>query len=264
MNPGRAADTLPRVSNLDIARRALELGIAAIPCRPGTKFPMVKWKRWQTELPTKELLEAWFADTRANVALICSGAVLFDCEDEETARLVIERTGDTPDKVRTPGGGIHLKFRKRKGVAVANQVKVKGLNFDFRTDGGVSLVPESETDKGRYTRIGEMTRLGDLPVAKIGWTRERVKRVLRAPEKYGPSNSRIRSPESYCLKIQSVQGENGSRNLVRVVCVMRDAGRTPQQIFAFIEDVWGPACCRPQWSEKEILHAIHRHCGGGK
>ena len=38
----------------------------------------------------------------------------------------------------------------------------------------------------------------------------------------------------------------GSRGLVRVVCVMRDAGRTPQQAFDFIMERWNAACARPE------------------
>jgi hypothetical protein len=41
---------------------------------------------------------------------------------------------------------------------------------------------------------------------------------------------------------------------------MRDAGRTPEQIFDFIRAVWGPSCCEPEWSDKEIWHCIRRHC----
>src|SRR5687768_16576150 len=53
----------------EAALTAAELGIAAIPCRPGTKVPLVKWTRYQHELPTKELLKRWFENPRNNIAI---------------------------------------------------------------------------------------------------------------------------------------------------------------------------------------------------
>ena len=100
-------------------------------------------------------------------------------------------------------------------------------------------------------------------MAKVGWTRERTRRranvtlayIGNRPAAQGP----IRFPEAYCLRVPSVQGQNGSRGLVRVVCVLRDAGRTRADIVAFVRDVWGPACCVPPWTETEIRHCIDRH-----
>lgn len=75
------------------------------------------------------------------------------------------------------------------------------------------------------------------------------------------STSGIRNPEAYCLKIESIQGQNGSKGLVRVVCILRDAGRTAEQAFDFIMNHWNPVCARPKWSAKEVMHAINRHFG---
>ena len=33
--------------------------------------------------------------------------------------------------------------------------------------------------------------------------------------------------------------------------------------FEFIKSVWGPACCRPEWSDAEIRHCIDRHLTAG-
>lgn len=41
----------------------------------------------------------------------------------------------------------------------------------------------------------------------------------------------------YRLRIEGVLGQNGSRGLVRVVCILRDAGRSPDQSFDFIQRV---------------------------
>jgi hypothetical protein len=171
-------ETFP--NNLDVALDALSKGIAAIPVHPGTKVPMVKWKAFQTELPGEELLREWFS-VRANIAIVTNAMVLFDCETPEVAELVLNHCGDTPHKLRSGGGGVHLGYRKRKNCELHNQIRIKGEPIDIRTDGGLELIPISETEKGRYEWLGPgLLPVSELPVARIGWTRERKKKIVRS------------------------------------------------------------------------------------
>lgn len=253
--------------NYELALAGDALGHRFVPCAPGTKIPLVKWKPFRYEKPTPALYERWFRGTRNNIALLCGGMVLFDCDDPDQAALVLAECGDTPHRVATPRGGIHLGYRRRMGVVLKNIVKVKGLEIDIRTDGGLEVIPNSHTEHGPYSWLGPgLSAIADLPVANIGWTRERRPKPRRVPDPktdlLGLGQGRIKFPETYCLKIESVQGQNGSRGLVRVVCVLRDAGRSPEQIFDFVKRVWGPACARPEWSDGEIRHCIERHCRG--
>jgi hypothetical protein len=142
-----------QMNNLQTALEAREKGIVALPCRPGTKIPAVRWKPWQTSLPPLELQRDWFSKA-GNIAIVTNGMVVFDCEDPALAELVIERCGDTPHKLKSPGGGIHLGYRRRRGIELANRVKIKGMDIDIRTDGGVELIPHSETERGCYEWIG--------------------------------------------------------------------------------------------------------------
>lgn len=64
--------------NYDLALAGDALGYHFVPCRPGTKVPLVKWKPFQNEKPTRELYERWFKGTRNNVALVTTGLVIFD------------------------------------------------------------------------------------------------------------------------------------------------------------------------------------------
>jgi hypothetical protein len=250
--------------NYEAALAAARLGYRCVPCRPGTKVPAVAWKRWQTEMPPPELLRRWFSGTRHNLAVLTDGLVVFDCDDPAEADRVLAACGDTPYRLRTPCGGVHLAYRKRQGVAVRNAVKVRGWGIDLRTDGGLALLPPSTTDKGAYAWLGPgLVPKHALPVATVGWTRERTRRrakgTLNDGRPLAATRGPVRFPEAYCLRVPSVQGQNGSRGLVRVVCVLRDAGRTRAEILAFVRDVWGPACCVPEWSEPEIRHCIDRH-----
>ncbi len=250
---------------IDIALDALAKGIVAIPCHAGTKVPKVKWKEWQHMAPPVDLLREWFRD-ECNIAIVTSGMVVFDCEEMDRAAIVIGKCGETVHKLQTPRGGMHLGYRRRKGVALTNKVKVKGLPIDIRTDGGLEMIPPSRTKDGSYEWLGPGLReLSKLPVAKVAWTRERTRKRASAivalsagvPASKGP----VPFPEQYCLRIKSVLGQNGSKALVRVVCVMRDAGRSPEDTFAFLFGVWNPTCAVPEWSEGEIRYAIRRHYG---
>ena len=100
-------------------------GYTCIPILPGLKIPAVKWKRFQTEMPTHELYRTWFENTRNGIALITAGLVVFDCDELAKAQLVLEECGPTTHMVRTPRG-VHLGYRRRKGVVGKNLVQIKG------------------------------------------------------------------------------------------------------------------------------------------
>src|SRR5437868_3272923 len=99
--------------NYEIALANADKGIVSIPCYPGTKIPCVKWKPYQTRMPTLDEFVEWFLGTRNNIAIICKDMVLFDLDDPSRLDLVLAECGDTPHKLRTPSGGLHLGYRKR-------------------------------------------------------------------------------------------------------------------------------------------------------
>jgi hypothetical protein len=82
---------------LDAALRYRELGWSVIPMKTGKdpltgedekKIPYVKWKKYQTELPSEMDLRYWFGEKwpNANIALICGGisrvfAIDFDSQE---------------------------------------------------------------------------------------------------------------------------------------------------------------------------------------
>ena len=250
------------MKTVEVALDAHEKGIVAIPCGPLTKIPMFRWKLYQALMPPVETVRAWFPDEERNLAIITTGMVLFDVDDPTLVDMVLEHCGPTPHVVRTPRGGTHLGYRRRRGVEMRNQVDIRGHDIDVRTNGGIEVIM-GRTRDGAYSLLNGLRPVAELPVAKVGWTRERkrtsrkVKTPSLVPE---TATGPIHKPEAYCLRIPSIQGQNGSKGLVRVVCVMRDAGRSPQQIFDFIMSVWNPQCAEPEWSEREVNHAIKRHC----
>src|SRR5688500_18941575 len=91
-------------------------------------------------------------------------------------------------------------YRKRKGVVVANQVKIKGLPIEIRSDGGLEIIPQSETEAGRYEWLGKgLLPISNLPVANIGWTRKRVRRLAPVILPSAQSDARMRRAEAYVM-----------------------------------------------------------------
>ena len=252
--------------NLAIVLAGAAQGHRFIPCRPGTKIPLVKWKGYQSETPTETDYREWFSDTRTNIALITNGMVVFDCDEPEKAQLVIEHCGDTPHKVRTPRGGIHLGYRRRQGVSVMNQVKIKGLPIDIRTDGGLEMIPPSATEHGRYEWLGSGLRaIPELPVAKVGWTRERTRRVVKELG-IDETDAVIRRARAYLSCIEgAVAGQRGHDRTFRAACVLIQKFRLSfEQAFPLLKE-WSDCRCEPPWSDAELTHklrdAIRRRSG---
>ena len=67
--------------NFAVALANAEMGFASIPCHYGSKVPLVKWKPFQMEIPSHDLLRRWFKRTRVNISIVTSGMVLFDVDD---------------------------------------------------------------------------------------------------------------------------------------------------------------------------------------
>ncbi|HBZ71164.1 MAG TPA: hypothetical protein DEP35_16100 [Deltaproteobacteria bacterium] len=132
------------------ARRYRAGGLSVIPCDAESKRPLVKWERYQSELPTDAELLGWWQDwPEARVGIVTgavSGLVVVDVDSPapEASSAVAERFGATPRVASTPRGGRHHYF-KHPGTRIPNAVKLGGFAFpvDLRGDGGYVLAPPS-------------------------------------------------------------------------------------------------------------------------
>jgi hypothetical protein len=253
-------ETLP--DNLETALAAAEMGIVCIPVQLGTKLPAVKWKRWQNEMPPKILLRQWFGGRQTNIAIITTGMVLFDCENQAAAEFVLAKCGDTPHKVKTPGSGIHLGFRRRYGVLVTNQVKINGMDIDIRTDGGLELIPRSHTDKGRYEWLGTGLRpIAELPLAHVGWTRRRERRKkLAANPSFETSNANwllYRGQRYVDWFERAVSGKGGHRStFIAAWKIVRFADFNRELAWSLLA-YFNATKCDPPWrDEPELRHKL--------
>lgn len=255
--------------NYELARDLADKGYIPVAMRPGAKLPAERaWQEWAGRPVTDESIARRWRGTRLGVAILCAGLVVLDVDDPAILDDVLRDCGLSAAPIcRTPRGGYHVHALARSEEGLRRRIKVNGRGVDLLTGPSLSILPPHTDDRGvPYEWLtGGLPAKRELPVADVGWTRERTPREARPPvtgEDAGPATKGdIRFPERYCLAITSVQGSNGSRGLVRMVCVMRDAGRTPEQTLSYALGPWNAACAAPQWPEEDIRHAIRRHYG---
>lgn len=203
-----------------------------------------------------------------------------DARDQESWRFLREhRLHRSTMQVETASGNWHLWLRledareglrtririvvgdtalpidlKATGYVLLPGSTIGGREYRFRAGKGFKRPEELEPVSASFLELlRERARERERPAA----TPASVTRAARAGVR------RVVSPERYVMRIESVQGRNGSAALVRCIAVLRDSGWDRLRILQFVSAVWNPACARPPWSESEIEYAVNRHVTGG-
>jgi hypothetical protein len=163
-------------SLLPVALDYLARGWSVVPQRPGAKQPCVKWKPFQSQLPTEAQMAKWFELwPDAGVALVLgpvSGVFAIDVDGEEAHAALLERLGTEPVAVKALSGSrepcrYHLFFR-HPDVSTNAKATPWNAKLEFRGQGGIVVIPPSLHKSGnRYEWAtgrspGELA-LPDLP-----------------------------------------------------------------------------------------------------
>jgi hypothetical protein len=114
-----------------------------------------------------------------------------DSADPHDHAEAIARFGDSPVKVTTPSGGLHLWFASPGGVP--NAQRVDGMPVDIRGDGGIAVLPPSvRQGKGTYAFLeGDWAALLRLPLPRPG---SLPSPATKAPRK--PPGASLASPDT--------------------------------------------------------------------
>jgi hypothetical protein len=146
----------------------LQYRLAIIPCAIDGKNPLIwKWGNWKY-CPGKETILKFQAKfPQANIGIRCdlSDVTVVDVDgDGELVAKAIKLFGETPLKVRTPSGGMHLYYR-HNGEGSRNLRLSHDLKIDIKARCGIVLVPPSiRIDGERYEFVtGSWEDLRDLP-----------------------------------------------------------------------------------------------------
>ena len=259
-------DKLPEHDRLgenmtDAALRYLKLGYRPIPVHPGQKSAAVKWKRFQTEVPSEEEIWHWFHEGDCNIALVTgNGLVVVDVDaaDQGLLEEIVEHVGDTPMRTRTPSGGTHLYYRMRAGVHYGNAVKVKGKPIDLRCEGGYVCAPWSRTGEGSYQWLGEILPVSELPLLRVSWLREREKkRPLQQIEPSENIDVMVRRAKAYLSRVEGgISGQRGHSRCMRAAGILvQKFGLSVEAALPVLAE-WNESSCEPPFSEKELIHKL--------
>ncbi len=243
--------------------RALELarsGYLPVAILPGTKIPAEKgWQQWEEPVSEESIARRW-KGTRNGIALLCKDILVIDVDDASLLDEVLAKCGlkDAPI-CRTPRGGYHVHARVRRGVKLQRTIKVRGQELDLLTGPSLSILPPHTNEAGipyEWLTNGLPVK-SELPVAKIGWTRERTrKRTVQLILPVDNAAEAVRRARAYVARIEpAISGQNGHSQTFRVAVVL---------ILKFslsFEQAWSLLLeyserCLPPWSEKELRHKL--------
>jgi len=156
------------LNTLEAAKKYLSLGWSVIPIKRKEKIPHIRWRDFQTRLPTIQEWEKWYKNwPNANIALICGGvsgvfALDFDSVDALEHYKAIYDT-DVEDtmcqKTGRAGGGLHALF-----LTMGQQIPLVQpiLNkTDLKGDGSYIIVEPSIHETGRVYKWGHLNPLVD-------------------------------------------------------------------------------------------------------
>jgi hypothetical protein len=166
---------LEGASLLDVALAYRQQGWSVVPQLPGQKKPAVKWKPFQTNLPTEADLRRWFRQwPNAGLAVVLglvSGILVVDVDGPEAHAVLVERLGGEPVAPKAFSGSrqpsrYHLFFRCPSVPTRAKQTPWHP-KLEFRGEGGIVVIPPSLHRSGHRYEWAPGQSPADLPFPEV-------------------------------------------------------------------------------------------------
>ena len=222
------------------------------------KLPAIRWKDFQSRLPTSTEIESWFADYArppSGLGVVTgklSGLVVVDCDSQEDALFWQEHFPSSPVVVSTGGGGVHFYYAMPDRVEVRNRAGVLGRKIDLRGEGGYATAPPSLHPSGNHYAWQAYDASARLPSFDAAWLVDESTPVrLPSSEQTG----KVRNAVAYIRRIHAKAGDGGHNATFRAACKLRDAGLSEDEALAVLSD-WNETNAAPPWSAADLLHKI--------
>lgn len=148
---------------LEHALKYLKYGYSPIPM--GDKQPMVKWKHYQENRPSKEQVVRWWSQwPNANIAVITGkryGITVVDIDKKSGGLETMKEKNFPPTTtVRTGGGGWHLYYKYTDKIRTGSN-RLPGI--DIRNDGAYVIAPPSVHRSGNKYAQTTDEEIADFP-----------------------------------------------------------------------------------------------------
>ena len=231
-------------------------GWSVIPAGERAKRPIIRWQRFQHQLPTVEELEHWYERwPNANLAVVTgeiSGIVVVDIDPRHGGAASLgdleARHGALPETVEsvTGGSGRHLYFaypgrdvRNRAGLAPG---------IDLRGDGGCIIVPPSVHPSGKRYEWRPGHAPGELALATLPiW--------LEQP-RFGSDG-----PRGHALDYWREIAREGVRDGQRNSTIASFTGHllwhdVDPDVIMELMLAWNRVRCRPPLEDEEVIRTV--------
>lgn len=192
---------------------------------------------WPESNPDEATLLKWINDPKTSIGWIqeLTAALDFDCY--ERARAFWREAGPFRCAIQKTRRGVHLIFKNPGHIG--NAVNVNGL-YDIRGNRGYLKYYG-------FVEGFETTDPEKLDTFRDEWL----------PVKHQVVSNVITDVSAYISKIMSVEGEDGSKDLVRAVAKCRDGGLTQTEAMVTIL-AWNKTNAKPEWSSSELCRCVTR------
>jgi len=153
---------------------AWDAGLCPIPLRQRQKVPLMPWKRYQTERPTRELCMEWdrrFLDRKLgipyNLGLVTGAISNLVVVDADTRRQVEWCHTHLPKTMMVETGrGVHFYYQADTPCTR----NARASNFDVRGEGGYVVGPGSTHENGTIYRLSTWWQdIATLPIFQEEW-----------------------------------------------------------------------------------------------
>lgn len=270
------------------------MGHPVFPLKPHDKKPYVKWKKWQSELPSEDQIRKWWGRwPEAMIALVTgefSGITVVDIDSAKGQAAAEEYL---PDTLQTPiatstrtGIGYHLYFKYVPGIPNKSRVLV---DVDTRNDGGYVVAPPSSNGRKAYAwrpglrptdvDLAEMpVMLADILAASQQFSGARPSKGARSAYKMDTSfSAEYRKVCGDCYPRQqpitkdnknNISFEHGTRDesLFHVANMLTKAGESRSNTFKILQmlaSTWGEGD-KTDWLNAKVKSAVDRQISSEK
>ena len=120
------------------------------------KFPKIKWKQYQTELPSIEQIEQWWAEyPKADISLVTgrlSGIVIFDADGQKALDYLEDRGMPYTPEVQSSSKDrrhFYFEYPELEGRIITCVSKsVHKVDLEVKAEGGLTVLPPSIHNSG--------------------------------------------------------------------------------------------------------------------
>lgn len=215
------------------------------------KKPLSPWVGTQS---TADDIRHWISQGVKSLGLITEHLAVVDCDDKETGRAFFRKYRTKIRTIIESPRGAHFYFRNDGSITNRQHVEHQGITYDIRGEGGYVVAPGSIVNGHEYKFVDGYSEVDPEKLEPFdpSWSPQSGKQVI--------TRGRVSDVRSYVMRIESVDGECGSRGLVRAAAICRDNSLTESEATVLMLE-WNQQKAQPPWSEYELTRAISRTYG---